>query len=155
MERHDLLWMHSRGKTFWSSVGCCWRGDWTVFLLEYLEGDGGVLDGYNDPAVVKVKDVMLLLKNLIWSNTKVSRVPFPDSEKQSVFSKCCWADRRQIDLQCRGRGGVNERWGSGRKTWRTCLHVFPQSEVMYISSLYSTSLEPRLPEGRRKTANCC
>lgn len=29
----------------------------------------------------------------------------------------------------------------------TCLHVFPQSEEIYISSLYSTSLEPRLPEG--------
>lgn len=28
----------------------------------------------------------------------------------------------------------------------TCLQVLPQSEVMYISSLYSTSWDPRLPE---------
>jgi len=35
-----------------------------VILLEYLEGNGGVLDGNNDPTVVKVQDVMLLLKNL-------------------------------------------------------------------------------------------
>lgn len=35
-----------------------------MFLLEYLEGDGGVLDGDNHPAVVEVKDVMLLLENL-------------------------------------------------------------------------------------------
>lgn len=35
-----------------------------IFLLEYLEGDGGVLDGDDHPAVVQVKDVMLLLKNL-------------------------------------------------------------------------------------------
>lgn len=49
-------------KRFSSSAGCCRRG---VFLLEYLEGDGGVLDGYDHPAVVKVKDVMLLLKNLV------------------------------------------------------------------------------------------
>lgn len=117
-------WFHVV-KRFSSSVGCCWRGDRTVFLLEYLEGDGGVLDGYDDPAVVKVKDVMLLLKNLVWSNTKVSRVPFPDRVKQSVFSKCCWADRRQIDLQCRG-----ER----RREWETRVR---QEDVMYLS--------PRLP----------
>lgn len=27
----------------------------------------------------------------------------------------------------------------------TCRQVWPQSDVMYISSLYSTSCEPRLP----------
>lgn len=33
-------------------------------LLEYLEGDGRVLDGHDDAAVVQVQDVMLLLENL-------------------------------------------------------------------------------------------
>lgn len=33
-------------------------------LLEDLEGDGRVLDGHDDAAVVQVQDVMLLLKNL-------------------------------------------------------------------------------------------
>lgn len=37
---------------------------WWWLLLEYLEGDGGVLDGYDDAAVVQVEDVMLLLKHL-------------------------------------------------------------------------------------------
>lgn len=35
-----------------------------VCLLEYLERDGGVLDGDDHPAMVQVKDVMLLLENL-------------------------------------------------------------------------------------------
>lgn len=50
-----------------------------------------------------------------------------------------------------GRGTRVETGGKKTKQgrmWCTCLHVFPQSEVMYISSLYSTSLEPRLPEGK-------
>lgn len=33
----------------------------------------------------------------------------------------------------------------------TCLQVLPQSEVMYISSLYSTSWDPRLPEEKMHT----
>lgn len=33
----------------------------------------------------------------------------------------------------------------------TCLQVLPQSEVMYISSLYSTSWDPRLPEEKIHT----
>lgn len=33
-------------------------------------------------------------------------------------------------------------WWLPFPTWR---HVFPQSDVMYISSLYSTSWDPRLP----------
>ena len=36
--------------------------------------------------------------------------------------------------------------GEGSQSRRpTCRQVFPQSEVMYISSLFSTSWEPRLP----------
>lgn len=51
-----------------------------MFLLEYLEGDGGVLDGDDHPAVVQVKDVMLLFKNLPKkrSHTKRSRAPLPE-----------------------------------------------------------------------------
>lgn len=37
---------------------------WWWLLLEYLKGDGGVLDGHDDAAVVQVEDVMLLLKHL-------------------------------------------------------------------------------------------
>ena len=33
-------------------------------LLEYLQGDGGVLDGHDNPAVVQVQDMMFLLKHL-------------------------------------------------------------------------------------------
>lgn len=33
----------------------------------------------------------------------------------------------------------------------TCLQVLPQSEVMYISSLYSTNWDPRLPEEKIHT----
>lgn len=43
----------------------------SAFLLEYLERDGGVFDGDDHPAVVQVKDVMLLLENLTekWHKT--------------------------------------------------------------------------------------
>lgn len=33
-------------------------------LLEDLQGDGGVLDGHDDAAVVQVEDVVLLLEHL-------------------------------------------------------------------------------------------
>lgn len=36
----------------------------TVILLEYLEGNRGVLNGNDDPTVVQVQDVVLLLENL-------------------------------------------------------------------------------------------
>lgn len=36
-------------------------------------------------------------------------------------------------------------WCLVTKRFYTCRHVLPQSEVMYMSSLYSTSLEPRFP----------
>lgn len=63
-----------------------------LFLLEYLEGDGGVLDGDNHPAVVQVKDVMLLLKNLQRKpNTTVkgatSRVGKSSAESPSAVEK--------------------------------------------------------------------
>lgn len=52
----------------------------------------------------------------------------------------------------RGGGHQCKQGEEERKRKRgTCLHVSPQSEVMYISSLYSTSLEPRLPEGQVKS----
>lgn len=93
----------------------------TAVLLEYLEGDGGVLDGHNDPAVVQVQNVMLLLKNLQTGG-------HPPGAELCGFNM--------------------ER--SGIKTCQpTCLQLLPQSELMYISSLYSTSLEPRFPEGRQ------
>ena len=34
------------------------------YLLEDLEGDGGVLDGYDDPAMVQIQNMVLLLKHL-------------------------------------------------------------------------------------------
>lgn len=39
-------------------------GNILVILLEYFEGNRSVLDGNNDPAVIQVQDVMLLLENL-------------------------------------------------------------------------------------------
>lgn len=44
-------------------------------------------------------------------------------------------------------GTLRTKEGGQRRT-PTCLQLLPQSELMYISSLYSTSLEPRFPEGR-------
>ena len=46
-----------------------------------------------------------------------------------------------------GGGGVSVEWGRNVPGLRilTCRQVCPQSDVMYISSLYSTSCEPRLP----------
>lgn len=35
-----------------------------VILLEYLERNRGVLNSNNDPSMVQVQDVMLLLKDL-------------------------------------------------------------------------------------------
>lgn len=92
-------------------------------LLEYLEGDGGVLDGHDDPAVVQVQNVMLLLKNL------------PTGGHQPG------AELRGFNM---GRSGLKKK-----RRRPTCLQLLPQSELMYISSLYSTSLEPRFPEGRQ------
>lgn len=107
-------------KRFSSSAGRCWRGDRTVFLLEYLEGDGGVLDGYDDSAVVKVKDVMLLLKNLVWSNTKVSRVPF-QTVKSRAFSQVL------LSRQTTDRSSVQRE---RRREWETRVR---QEDVMYLS----------------------
>lgn len=112
-------------KRFSRSAGCCRRGDRTVFLLEYLEGDGGVLDGYDHPAVVKVKDVMLLLKNLVWSNTKASRAPLPDGEKQRVFLRVL------LSRQTTDRSSVQRE---RRREWEMRVR---QEDVMYLS--------PRLP----------
>lgn len=95
----------------------------TAVLLEYLEGDGGVLDGHDDPAVVQVQNVMLLLKNL------------PTGGQQPG------AELRGFTM---GRSGLKKK-----RRRPTCLQLLPQSELMYISSLYSTSLEPRFPEGRQ------
>lgn len=60
-----------------------------AFLLEYLEGDGGVLDGDDHPAVVQVKDVMLLLKNLSKEATQNGQgCHFQSGEKFCPESKC-------------------------------------------------------------------
>lgn len=62
-----------------------------AFLLEYLEGDGGVLDGDDHPAVVQVKDVMLLLKNLSKEATQNGQgCHFQSGEKFCRESKWRW-----------------------------------------------------------------
>lgn len=35
-----------------------------LILLQYLEGNRGVLDGNNDSTMVQIQDVMFLFKNL-------------------------------------------------------------------------------------------
>lgn len=47
------------------SVKCCLTIEKIlIYLLEYFEGNRGVLDGNYYPAMVQVQDVMLLLENL-------------------------------------------------------------------------------------------
>lgn len=77
-----------------------------AFLLEYLEGDGGVLDGDDHPAVVQVKDVMLLLKNLQKKPHRTvkgatSRVGKSFAESPSAVEET--PDGRRTDLE-RGEG---------------------------------------------------
>lgn len=57
--------MLSNCKMTSSSIKDCYEYiDQTVILLEYLEGNRGVLNGNDDPTVVQVQDVVLLLENL-------------------------------------------------------------------------------------------
>lgn len=71
----------------------------TAILLEYLEGNRGVFDGNNDPTMVQVQDVMLLLKNLERGNMKNEKVW--DISKGRILDK-------QIHILRRAEGSVEK-----------------------------------------------
>ena len=59
---------------YYNRKSCYFYSDLIMFLLEYLEGNRSVLDGNNDPTMIQVQDVMLLLENL-QKHTKVRGEP--------------------------------------------------------------------------------
>lgn len=70
---------------FHSRNNCYGYGDITGILLEYLKGNRGVLDGNNNPTMVQVENVMLLLKNLEMCDIKRFGLIFFQIMKSRTF----------------------------------------------------------------------
>ena len=73
---------------FHSRNDCYGYGDIAAILLEYLKGNRGVLDGNNNPTMVQVENVMLLLENLEMCDIKRFGLLFFQITKSRTFSVC-------------------------------------------------------------------
>lgn len=81
-----------------------------------------------------------------WTGSSPQQRPQAASEVIRLISRCTHR-LRHLGSPCERRG--TDGWSPGglkNLCHLTCLQVCPQSDVMYISSLYSTNCEPRLPD---------
>lgn len=129
-----MLWPCTRS---YRSQDCLWYGD--LILLEYLKGNRGVLNGHDDTAVVQVKNVMLLFKNLERSK---ERSAVPAIFQLQLWAKETWTDGSYISSECISfrtvcRESFNFTTGRGTRVETGGKRNEAREDVMYLS--------PRLP----------